>query len=84
MKTIEERANEYWQDKYPYLSGMYMRDAIKTVFTESATGQCKIDIDKACKWLYKNQKNYDYINVDGDVYDLSLILDFKKYMEEGL
>lgn len=39
-------------------------------------------INKACKWLYKNRQNYDYINTDGDVYDLSLIEDFKKAMEE--
>lgn len=58
-KKILERANKYWQDKYPYLSGMYMCDAIKTVFTESATEQKKIDIDKAMKAYCHIRCDYD-------------------------
>lgn len=38
-------------------------------------------LEKACSWLLRNRKNYDYINIDGDVFDISLIKDFKQAME---
>lgn len=81
-KTISERANKYWQDKYPYLSGMYMCDAIKTVFTESATDQRKIDIDKACEWLESANEGIKFLMSIGGTCDGVDIEQFRKDMEE--
>lgn len=84
-KTIEQRAKERLSN---YIDSCYLHkseeteDAYLVGFYDGAISQRKIDINKACEWLYKNRKNYDYINVEGDVYDFSLIKDFKREMEE--
>lgn len=38
-------------------------------------------IDNACEWLTKNYQNLDYINMEGDLFDLSMVEDFRKAME---
>lgn len=80
-KTIEQRAIECCMTQFPNHETADA-ESMRIGYIQGATDQQKIDIDKACKWLYKNRQNYDYINTDGDVYDLSLIKDFKKAMEE--
>lgn len=69
------------KDKCSYLANNKTRDCIDVQTSDYGYEEAVL---KACKWLYKNQKNYDYINVERDVYDLSLIEDFKKYMEKEL
>lgn len=47
-KSIEQRAKEYTCSNYSYIGDMYMDDGIKKVYTEAATEQRNIDIEKAC------------------------------------
>ena len=48
---------------------------------EQFTKQKQALIDKACEWLAKNYQNLDYINMEGDLFDLSMVEDFRKAME---
>lgn len=49
---------------------------------EQFTKQKQSFIDNACEWLAKNYQNLDYINMKGDLFDLSMVEDFRKAMEE--
>ena len=81
MKTIAERAREYAEnedlvqgtDGYEYC----LRDYIK-----GATEQKVIDIDKACKWLKNNWREYVNQDRDGMILFGHWEYDFRKAMEE--
>ena len=90
MKTIAERAREYAEnedlvqgtDGYEYC----LRDYIK-----GATEQKVIDIDKACKWLKENARDYacatircPYGEEEEIICDVhrEIVEDFRKAMEE--
>lgn len=83
MKTIEERADDYVghpEEIDEFSSATIKRQA----FIDGAKEQKKIDIDKACEWLKNNYRNLDYINYEGDLFDLTLVKDFRKSMEDEI
>lgn len=56
----------------------------KLKFEEMEKRNCNnFQIEKACKWLIANARNLDYVNMDGDLYDMQFVDDFRKYMEQG-
>lgn len=67
MKTIEERAREYWNC-----------DA-EDGYIKGATEQKQIDIDKACEWLEDNAINY--VGKDGITDWRSVFSDFRDAMK---
>lgn len=69
-KTIEQRAEEF--ANIGVQTGI--EKAIQYTYKYAATEQCKIDIDKACKWM-KSSPLSDYLSCE-------MIEDFKKIMEE--
>lgn len=83
MNTIEERADAYVG--HPREIGEDISFAMsRKAYIQGAEEQRKIDIEKACEWLKKNYQNLDYINYEGDLFDISLVEDFRKAMEEDL
>ena len=87
MKTIEERAklaSQGYEDD-GYSAGLYMG------YIVGAEEQKVIDIDKACKWLKENARDYACASVRCpygeeeeiicDVH-LEIVEDFRKAMEE--
>lgn len=91
MKTIEERAKEAGivsQYKSDY---RYDARSVESGYIQGATEQKVIDIDKACKWLKENARDYACASVRCpygeedeiicDVY-LEIVEDFRKAMEE--
>lgn len=77
-KTIEERAVQCCMANFPE-HPTADAESMRLGYIRGANELLVM----ACKWLYKNRQNYDYLNIEGDVYDISLIKDFKKAMEEG-
>ena len=83
MKTIQQRADDYVG--HPEEIDEFSYATIKRqAFIDGAKAQKRIDIDKACEWLKNNYRNLDYINYEGDLFDLTLVKDFRKAMEDEI
>ena len=87
MKTIEERANEYANKEWTFEIHYIANES----YIAGAKEQKVIDIDKACKWLKENARDYACTTVRCpygeeeeiicDVH-LEIVEDFRKAMEE--
>lgn len=85
MKTIEERAKEYAPDAFdpdyilPAREG-YIVSLQRKAYIAGAKEQRKIDIEKACDWLFLYVGLY--VNDEGYVETHELLRDLSKAMEE--
>lgn len=91
MKTIEERADAYVGHPFE-IDEFSSATAKRQAFIDGAKEQRKIDIDKACKWLKENARDYAcatircYGDEDEIICDVhqEIVEDFRKAIEEEL
>ena len=97
MKTIAERATEYaritlYDDIEGYPADVASTNAFNSYFA-GATEQKAIDIEKACKWLKENARDYacatircPYGEEEEIICDVhqEIVEDFRKAMEKQL
>lgn len=85
MKTIEERAKSFANERWPkekfkdndrYRREHYQKS--RDTYIAIATEQKAIDIEKACEWLMKQYAEDDMDMVSASAF----IYDFRKAMEE--
>lgn len=79
MKTIEERADAYVGHPFE-IDEFSSTTAKRQAFIDGAKEQRKIDIEKACDWLFLYVGLY--VNDEGYVETHELLRDLSKAMEE--
>ena len=79
MKTIEERADTYVGHPFE-IDEFSSTTAKRQAFIDGAKEQKKIDIDKACDWLFLYVGLY--VNSEGCVETHELLRDLSKAMKE--
>lgn len=79
MKTIEERADAYAGHPFE-IDEFSSASAKRQAFIDGAKEQRKIDIEKACDWLFLYVGLY--VNDEGYVETHELLRDLSKAMEE--
>ena len=92
MKTIEERANlAAWQIFEEIGLSRHSVDRVAEIIAEKIHEQKALDIDKACKWLEENARDYacatircPYGEEEEIICDVhrEIVEDFRKAMEE--
>ena len=83
MKTIEERANlAAWQIFEEIGLSQHSVERVAEIIAEKMREQKAIDIEKACKWLKNNWREYVNQDRDGMILFGHWESDFRKAMEE--